>query len=165
VHNTLAITMLAASPKENVISESASAVLDMRLLPGQDPGRVQRDVEAVLADPSLRVEPILSWRAYSSPRDTPLFAAIERLARLRDPGATVTANVIGGFTDCNAFRAKGITCYGFLPVRVDPAELGRVHGKDERASVEALARAVVDLHGLVDQLWAAAPTAAAEAAN
>ena len=109
VRNTLAITMLAASPKENVISESASAVLDMRLLPGQDPLRIQRDVEAVLAEPSLRVEPILSWRAHSSPRDTPLFSAIERLARLRDPGASVTANVIGGFTDCTAFRAKGIT--------------------------------------------------------
>ena len=160
VRNTLAITMLAASPKENVISESASAVLDMRLLPGQDPVRVQREVEAVLAEPSLRVEPILSWRAYSSPRDTPLFSAIERLARLRDPGAPVTANVIGGFTDCNAFRAKGITCYGFLPVRVDPAELGRVHGKDERANVDALARAVVDLHALLDQLGAGASSAA-----
>lgn len=160
VRNTLAITQLAASPKENVISESASAVLDMRLLPGQDPLRVQRDVEAALAEPSLRVEPILSWRAHSSPRDTPLFSAIERLAQLRDPGASVSANVIGGFTDCNAFRAKGMTCYGFLPVRVDPAELGRVHGKDERANVEALARAVVDLHELLEQLGASASTPA-----
>lgn len=164
VRNTLAITMLAASPKENVISESASAVLDLRLLPGQDPVRVQREVEAALGEPSLRVEPILSWRAYSSPRDTPLFSAIERLARQRDPGAPVTASVIGGFTDCNAFRAKGITCYGFLPVRLDPAELGRVHGEDERANVEALARAVVDLHLLIDQLGAE-PTHAAAAAR
>jgi acetylornithine deacetylase/succinyl-diaminopimelate desuccinylase-like protein len=166
VRTTLAITMLAASPKENVISESASAVLDMRLLPGQDPVRVQREVEAALAEPSLRVEPILSWRAYSSPRDTPLFSAIERLAQLRDPGAMVTPSVIGGFTDCNAFRAKGMTCYGFLPVRLDPAELGRVHGKDERANVAMLARAVVDLHALLDELGAiSSPVSAARAPN
>ena len=88
----------------------------------------------------------------------------QRLAQLRDPGAPVTANVIGGFTDCNAFRAKGKTCYGFLPVRVDPAELGRVHGKDERANVEALARAVIDLHALIDQVGAAASAAAATGA-
>ena len=36
VQNTLAITMLAASDKENVIPGEASAVLDVRLLPGQD---------------------------------------------------------------------------------------------------------------------------------
>ena len=46
-------------------------------------------------------------------------------------------------------------------MRVDPAELGRVHGKDERANVEALARAVIDLHALLDQLGAVAPRAAA----
>jgi acetylornithine deacetylase/succinyl-diaminopimelate desuccinylase-like protein len=165
VRNTLAITMLAASPKENVISETASAVLDMRLLPGQDPVRIQREVEAALAEPSLRVEPILSWRAYSSPRETPLFSAIERLARQRDPGAPVTANVIGGFTDCNAFRAMGITCYGFLPLRLDPAELGRVHGKDERASVEALARAVIDLRTLLDEVGAGATSPVATSAS
>lgn len=152
VRNTLAITMLAGSPKENVISESASAVLDMRLLPGQDPERVRGEIESVLAEPSLRVEPILSWRAYASPRDTPLFSAIERLAKLRDPGAPVTANVIGGFTDCNAFRARGITCYGFMPMRLEPAEFERIHGKDERASVAVLARGVLDLHALLDQL-------------
>jgi len=156
VHNTLAITMLSGSPKENVISESASAVLDMRLLPGQDPVRVQREVEAALAEPSLQVEPILSWRAYASPRDTPLFSAIERLAKLRDPGAPVTANVIGSFTDCNAFRAKGITCYGFMPLRIEPAELVRVHGKDERVSIDVLARGVLDLHALLEQLGALA---------
>jgi acetylornithine deacetylase/succinyl-diaminopimelate desuccinylase-like protein len=161
VRNTLAITMLAASPKENVISETASAVLDVRLLPGQEPARVQREIEAVLGDSALRVEPILSWRAYSSPRDTPLFSAIERLAELRDPGAPVMASVNGAFTDCNAFRAMNITCYGFLPIRIDPAELVRVHGKDERANVEALARAVLDLHALLELYSAPRPAAAA----
>jgi acetylornithine deacetylase/succinyl-diaminopimelate desuccinylase-like protein len=152
VRTTLAITMLAGSPKENVISESASAVLDMRLLPGQDPERVRHEIEAVLGEPSLRVEPILSWRAHASPRETELFSAIERLAQRRDPGAVVTANVIGGFTDCNAFRARGITCYGFLPLQLDPQEFERIHGKDERASVAMLARVVLDLHALLGQL-------------
>src|SRR6185436_13418375 len=87
VRNTLAITMLSGSSKENVISGRASAVLDVRLLPGQDPQLVSAEIARLLAEPSLELEPILSWQAHHSERDTPLFAAIEQLARERDPGA------------------------------------------------------------------------------
>jgi acetylornithine deacetylase/succinyl-diaminopimelate desuccinylase-like protein len=149
VRNTLAITMLAGSPKENVIPGEASAVLDVRLLPGQDPEAVSRELTAVIADPDVQLTPLLSWRAHASPRDTSLFRAIEAFARQRDPGAQVAANVIGGFTDCNAFRAKGMTCYGFLPLHVKPEVFALIHGKDERISVHDLSLAVIDLHALL----------------
>ena len=149
VRNTLAITMLAGSNKENVISARASAVLDVRLLPGQDPQLVTAEIARLLAEPSLELEPILSWQAHRSEKDTPLFAAIERLARERDPGAVVSPNVIGSFTDCNAFRAIGKTCYGFLPLHIALSELERIHGKDERISVDALSQSVAALLALV----------------
>ena len=152
VQNTVAITMLSGSAKENVISEQASAVLDVRLLPGQDPKVVSAELTRVMAEPSLTLEPILSWQAHRSPRDTPLFAAIERLAHERHPGAPVSGNVIGSFTDCNAFRAIGKICYGFLPVQIRLDDIQRIHGKDERVSVEALTDAVVDLHALISML-------------
>lgn len=152
VHNTLAITMLSGSSKENVISEEASAVLDVRLLPGQDPKVVTEELKRVMAEPSLLVETLLSWQAHSSPRDTPLFAAIQRLARERYAGSPVGANVIGSFTDCNAFRAIGKTCYGFLPMRIRLEEIERMHGNDERASVDALSDAVMDLHALLQMI-------------
>jgi acetylornithine deacetylase/succinyl-diaminopimelate desuccinylase-like protein len=158
VQNTVAITMLAGSAKENVISERASAVLDVRLLPGQETEPVIRELASVMGECSLELEPILSWRAYTSPRDTALFAAIETLAKQRDPGAPVTTHVIGGFTDCNAFRAKGIVCYGFMPVRLTPEDLTRVHGKDERVPIEPLSRAVLDLYALVRNLGSGSGT-------
>ena len=157
VHNTLAITMLSGSNKENVISERASAVLDLRLLPGQDPELVTRELRALMAEPSLEVETLLSWKAYRSSKDTPLFAAIERLAHARHPNAPVAANVIGGFTDCNAFRAHDKTCYGFLPMQITLDDIGRIHGKDERIGIDALTDAVLALHALVNDLQGAAP--------
>jgi acetylornithine deacetylase/succinyl-diaminopimelate desuccinylase-like protein len=150
VQNTLAITMLAGSDKENVISERASAVLDVRLLPGQDAESVTRELSDVLAEPALEIETILSWRAHTSPRDSSLFSAIERLARERDPGAPVTTNVISGFTDCNAFRAQSLICYGFLPLRITPDDIARVHGKDERLGVATLSQAILDLRALLE---------------
>ena len=61
----------------------------------------------------------------------------------------MVSNVIAGFTDCNAFRARGIPCYGFSPIRIALSEMSRVHGRDERVAVAALARAVVDMARLV----------------
>lgn len=152
VQNTLSITMLQGSDKENVIAGEASAVLDLRLLPGQAAAAVTAQVVRVIAEPGIEVTPILSWDAHASPRDPRLFAAIEALARRRDPGAVVTANVIGGFTDCNAFRAKGVHCYGFLPLHVRPQTFELIHGKDERIVLQDLGAAVLDLHALLSGL-------------
>ena len=154
VRTSLAITMLSGSAKENVISERASAVLDMRLLPGQDPKAVTAEVARLLAEPGLELEPILSWQAQRSRQDTPMFTAIEQLAHERDPAAVVSANVIGSFTDCNAFRAIGKTCYGFMPIRIALSELERIHGKDERIAVDALSQSVIDLHALLGSVKA-----------
>lgn len=150
VTNTLAITMLHGSDKENVLPAKASAVLDVRLLPGQDPAIVTAELVRVMNEPAVEVETLLSWQAQSSAKATPLFAAIETLAQRE--GATVSASVIGGFTDCNALRTRGITCYGFLPMQIAMEEIGRIHGKDERVSIEALSQAVVALANLLQIL-------------
>lgn len=157
VRNTLSITQLAGSDKENVLAPRATAVLDLRLLPGEDPAAVIDTLTKVMAEPALKIEPLLSWKAHASPRETPLFAAIEALAAQRHAGVPVTTSVIGGFTDCNALRARGIVCYGFIPMRLQGSELSRIHGKDERVSVAALAAAVVDLAWLLQHVPASAP--------
>jgi acetylornithine deacetylase/succinyl-diaminopimelate desuccinylase-like protein len=149
VHNTLSITMLGASDKENVIAPAAWAVADARLLPGQDAQKVTAELVAVMNEPAIKVEPILSWNAFASPANTPLFAAIRALAAKRDPGAPVTSNVIGGFTDCNAFRSVGLLCYGFLPMHVSMEEITRIHGKDERVSLDSLTDGVIDMVSLL----------------
>lgn len=152
VRTTLAITMLSGSNKENVISDTASALLDVRLLPGQEPGAIQAEIQRLLAEPGLELERVLSWQAHRSPADTPLFRAIEQLAQQQSPGAPVGLNVIGGFTDCNAFRAHGKTCYGFLPLHIRLDELDRIHGKDERISLAVASQGVLELHALLSLL-------------
>ena len=143
VRNTLAISMLHGSDKENVIPGEASAVLDMRLLPGQDASQVQAEVVKLIADPAIEVQALLSWTAHSSAPDTALFRAIEAQATARDPGAGVLPNVIGGFTDCNAFRAQGISCYGFMPLRLAPDAYAGIHGNDERIRTATLGAGVI----------------------
>jgi acetylornithine deacetylase/succinyl-diaminopimelate desuccinylase-like protein len=144
-HNTLSITMLGASDKENVIAPTAWAIADARLLPGQDAQKVTAELVAAMHEQAIDVQPILSWNSFASPANTPLFAAIRALAQQRDPGAPVTSNVIGGFTDCNAFRSIGLLCYGFFPMHVRMEEIERIHGKDERVSLDSLTGGVLDM--------------------
>jgi acetylornithine deacetylase/succinyl-diaminopimelate desuccinylase-like protein len=149
VRNSLAITMLAGSSKENVYPAQASAVVDLRLLPGQTPATVISTLTQVMHEPEVRVEPLLSSTAHVSPLDTELFKAITTLIQRHDPDAKITPNFIAGFTDCNSFRGKGIVCYGFMPLRLPLAEIERVHGRDERLSIEELTRGTLLLHELV----------------
>jgi acetylornithine deacetylase/succinyl-diaminopimelate desuccinylase-like protein len=149
VRNSLAITMLAGSNKENVYPAQASAVLDLRLLPGQEPATVIAQINAVMKEPDVKVETLLSATAHAVPLDTELYKAIAALVQRHDPGGSVTPNFIAGFTDCNTFRAKGITCYGFMPMRLPVAETERVHGRDERINLKDFVAGTRLLHELV----------------
>ncbi len=149
VRNTLAITTLAGSAKENILPARATAVLDLRLLPGQSPDDVIDELKRAIDDPAINIRPILSSKSYAAPIDTELFRAIGELVGRYDPGAQVVPNFISGFTDCNIFRAKGITCYGFMPMRFPLTDFHFVHGRDERFSTTELGRGALLLHELV----------------
>ncbi|MFW6198765.1 MAG: M20/M25/M40 family metallo-hydrolase, partial [Acidobacteriota bacterium] len=87
LRNTISITGLAGSPRTNVIPPVASAELDCRLLPGEDPELFIATLREVIDDPSVEIETILRFEAQSSPRDTALWRAIEEAAVRREPEA------------------------------------------------------------------------------
>lgn len=136
VRNTISITMLEGSNKVNVIPAEATAQLDVRLLPNQDPALFLNDLRQVIADDAIRIDIVLSFAPSASPTDTEFFKVLEGIAGELDPGVKVTTPLLTGFTDCHFFREKGIPCYGFIPFRLPAKELGGVHGNDERLSLE-----------------------------
>ena len=151
LRNTIAITVLTGSNKTNVIPAEASAELDIRLLPDQDPDSVLAALKRVVNDTAVVFSPLIEPKApLENPIETPLFAAIERAARERDPGATVTTPMLTGATDRFAYRALGIITYGLDPFRVESTDSQRgVHGNDERISVENLGFGVRFLYDIL----------------
>jgi acetylornithine deacetylase/succinyl-diaminopimelate desuccinylase-like protein len=135
VRNTIALTALTGSNKTNVISPEATAELDVRLLPDEDPRAFLDELTRVIDDPSLEIEVLLSFPPSSSPTDHELFTVLGELAARHDPGAVVTTPLTVGFTDCHYFRERGIPCYGFAPFRIGGDDFTRFHGNDERLSV------------------------------
>ena len=152
VRNTISITGIKGSDKINVIPAEASAEVDVRLLPGEEPQAFINELRRVLADDSIKIEILLSRTAAASPIHPEALKVITDYAKANDPGAAVLYPVGSGFTDCHFFRAKGIPCLGFLPQRNTPSSEGLVHGVDERIPVERLASAIRAMYEIVSGL-------------
>ena len=137
VRDTVTPTVLDASQKTNVISPTAYAEVDCRLLPGEDPEEFVDRIRQVVNDDTIKIDVLLNFPAVSSPRRSILMNAIESVA-WQDGHAMVVPTMIAGFTDSHYFRAHGLISYGFIPVELTPAQEHGVHGVNERIEVKQL---------------------------
>jgi acetylornithine deacetylase/succinyl-diaminopimelate desuccinylase-like protein len=135
LRTTISVTGLSGSEKINVIPAEATASLDCRLLPGEDPHRFLATLREVAGDSSLRWDVEQSEIATESPIDTALFHAIERARNRFSPGVPVLTPPLTSSTDASRLRQTGMVVYGFEPFRLSEDD-DRSHGDDERLSVE-----------------------------
>jgi acetylornithine deacetylase/succinyl-diaminopimelate desuccinylase-like protein len=157
LRNTITPTVLSGSAKTNVIPAEASADLDCRLLPGENPLEFLALLHDLIGDDAVHIEPILSFPASSSDPDSLFMAAVRRLADADLGGIPVVPSVIPGFTDSHYFREQHIASYGFVPFVLSEDEEKTVHGTNERVSVDNLRAGVQRLVTLVRTLSVPAP--------
>ncbi len=142
VRNTIAPVMLNGGFRSNVIPGSAQATINLRLIPGTDPNSVIRDIERAISDPAIEVR--LANPANGpvgtapSSQETDLFRALVRQAKTAFPGAEVMPALFHAGTDAGAWRTRGVPVYGIYPYPITADELTRMHGNDEKVSVESL---------------------------
>ena len=67
----------------NVIPSEAEAIIDVRMLPGEDIAKFYAEMEKVIADPAVKLVPIPPSRPFSpaSRLDTVMYRTMERLAQ------------------------------------------------------------------------------------
>ena len=143
IRTTFAVTMLRGSEKSNVIPPEAAAQIDCRMLAGDDPEEIAGWVRRAIADPNVQVEIDSEPKVPNlSPPDTELYKAMADTLRRRVPGAVVAPMILVAFTDNWVFRRCGLHGYGFSPFVIEEPELRRIHGNDERISLENLREGV-----------------------
>jgi acetylornithine deacetylase/succinyl-diaminopimelate desuccinylase-like protein len=131
-------TVLQAGYKHNVIPDTASALVDIRTLPGEE--------EAVLAElrdlvgDGIEVETIHTDVGLENPFSGALVERMVAVLGEHDPGAPVLPYLMSGGTDNKALSKLGITGYGFAPLQLPPGLdfPGMFHGVDERVPLSAL---------------------------
>lgn len=139
--STTPTALAAGGGSVNVIPGDASALIDVRTLPGTAE-QVLATVDELLG-PAVRREVLVRRDAVAAPPGSTWFDAMAGALRAEDPDAVVVPYCLGGGTDAKSFTALGIGCYGFTPLRLplDPAEYdyrAMAHGVDERVPVDGL---------------------------
>lgn len=140
IRNTLAPVIINGGFRSNVIPGSAQATINLRTIPGTNTAALLGELRRVIADSTIELKGPTGQgaRATVSSEDTDLYRALERAARSTFPGAEVTPYLFQAGTDAGAWRSKGIPVYGIYPYPIDADELTRMHGNDEKVSVESL---------------------------
>ncbi len=138
LRNTSNPTVLHAGYKHNVIPDTAEALIDVRSLPNDQPGILDKVQQIVGED--IDIEVVHSDIGLEVPFAGEAVEAMIASLRAHDPEAKVLPYLLSGGTDNKALSRLGITGYGFVPLRL-PADLdfpGMFHGVDERVPLAAL---------------------------
>jgi acetylornithine deacetylase/succinyl-diaminopimelate desuccinylase-like protein len=107
------------------------------------------ELRAKIRETGVDIEVIMAFTPAVTSTETRLYGAIEEVTAERHPGSRVMPVVGAGFTDSHFTRDIGIASYGFDPLVLPEAEMVRIHGNDERVSVEAFRRSVSDLFAII----------------
>ena len=142
-HTTMAPTVMQAGTKVNVIPDRVELGVDIRSLPGWDATDVAAMLDEVIGDlaDDVTIEMDFEDPSTTSPVDTPLWDALERVSRIFYPGARTIPYLTVGATDARFHRALGSVAYGFglHSETIGFEQYGAMfHGIDERVDVESL---------------------------
>jgi carboxypeptidase PM20D1 len=149
MHTTYAPTMLNAGIKDNIIPASASAVVNLRLLPGDSAHIVIERLRQIVNDERVTISAIASNEASSvTPVESVGYKKVETAVLKTFPNTVVTPFLLIGGTDSKKFQSISDHIIRFTPL-IDPT--GN-HGINERVSVESFGLAMWYYEWLIREL-------------
>lgn len=150
LRNTVTLTILKAGEKINVIPDESFAYFDARLLPTEKHEHFFKKINS-LAGKDIQVVRIGSEISEPAPSgyNTPLFKGIKGVVNKTKGVIPVLPFITTGATDLRYFRNLGVTAYGFFPATIAVDDILRMHGKNERISIESLQEGLEGTYGIV----------------
>lgn len=137
LRTTTAPTMISGGIKDNVLPTTASATINFRILPGETQASVAEYVRKIINDPRIEVSVIFGHEP-SAISDTESFGyqVIQKSIQEIFADVVVAPNLVVGMTDSRHYQELSDHIYRFLPVQLTKDDLSRIHGKNERISIE-----------------------------
>jgi carboxypeptidase PM20D1 len=143
LRDTWALTVVRAGVKDNVVPAVAEAYLNLRLLPTSTTERVLAQLRLVLGDPRIELHVETDWgQTPVAPFEGALWDRLVSAVATGLPGVVVAPALTPGTMDARYFGQAGIPSYRFQPFTLSAEERGRIHGIDERISLDNLRQAV-----------------------
>ncbi|MBV8168220.1 MAG: M20/M25/M40 family metallo-hydrolase [Alphaproteobacteria bacterium] len=152
LRTTCVATLINGGHAGNALPQTASALVNCRVLPQDSIEEVHQTLVRVLADDQIAVTMVNTPRpSPPSPLTTEFMGAVERVTAEMWPGIPVIPAMSTGATDSLYLRNAGIAAYGTSGIMVDPADY-RAHGLNERVPVQSLYEGQAYLYRLVKLL-------------
>jgi carboxypeptidase PM20D1 len=141
LHTTIAPTMLTGSPKENVLPQSAEALINYRIAPWNTSKDVlERAREATRA---LPVTVDFTERAPREPSpvsstSSPGWNLIAASVRADRPGLVIAPYLVVGGTDSRSMSPVSDDVYRFMPISLAGGDIKMLHGTNEHMTLTNL---------------------------
>ncbi|HMO76685.1 MAG TPA: M20 family peptidase [Sphingopyxis sp.] len=143
-HTTIAPTMLEGSPKENVLPQTANALINYRIAPWNRSADVMARAQAAVGD--LPVE--LDW--VKPPREPSRISStqsqgwkwIAAAARADAPDATLAPMLVVGGTDSRSMEGVSEDVYRFMPMHLSLEQSAMIHGTNEHMTADSFRRMI-----------------------
>lgn len=155
LRTTCVATRLEGGHANNALPQSASAIVNCRLLPTDKQDDIVATIRRAIGDTSVKVSVVNPVKpSPPSPLVAEVMGPVERVSSKYFPGAPVVPAMSAGATDGLYVRNAGIPVYAVSGVPVD-ADDHRAHGRDERIRVAAFYTGVDYTYDLVRALASA----------
>jgi carboxypeptidase PM20D1 len=138
IRTTTAPTILDAGVKDNVVPSTARAVVNFRILPSESVEQVMEHVRRQLDGLPVSISTIQAGEPTAvSSMDDEWFDLVQRtIHEVTDDRVIVAPFLVPGTTDSRHYAPLSNHVYRFAPFRLTQDDKHRIHGIDERISVE-----------------------------
>lgn len=152
LRTTCVATLIQGGHASNALPQSANATINCRILPADDPAKIEAKLRELTASPAVAfkvLNPPLTSPESSMRED--VFSAITQITQDMWPGVPVIPTMSGGASDSRYLRNIGIPVYGVTGVFRDQVD-SRTHGVDERAPIDRIFEGREFLYRLIKKL-------------
>lgn len=143
-HTTIAPTMLQGSPKENVLPQSATALINYRIAPWNSSADVMARAKAAVGDAPVElgwVKPPNEPSRVSS-TSSQGWKYVVAAARADAPDAVVAPYLVVAATDSRSMEPISQDVYRFMPMHFTLKQTAMIHGTNEHMTVDSFKRMI-----------------------
>ena len=152
LRTTIAPTMFSAGVKDNVLPNKAAAIVNFRIFPGETVESVIEYATKTIGDDRVKISLYGENRWNPSPVsdvNAPQFQLIEKTVRQTFPETIVAPYLVLAATDSRHFAEISPNIYRFSPMKLTSEDLSRVHGINERISIETYSQGIGFYYNLI----------------
>lgn len=153
IRTTTAVTMIEGGTKENVLPDSASAVVNHRVHQAQSIEEIVEFDRRLINDPTVELK-VMNYSSQADPvspycDDCYGYQLIKQSILQIYPGTVVVPSIFLAATDSKWYKQLTDSVYRFSGIAVELTEMKCFHGHDERLSLDNYEKLINFYHHLI----------------